>query len=242
MVENHKKQWAAQVATRGPSYSTPAKGDAAGLSDALQTAISGNSLWGKGVVSSKMEDSASALIMAREGLRTTAYDDPAKGAGKNIGFGYNLNQRSHKEIERDFKRAGINFGDLEGIRSGKVKISSDQARLLLEATVPQYVKAAQSVANGAKAGMWDELSNSQKAVLVDLAYQLGPGKLQKFKQSFKALMSGTADDLGNLFMVNYTDQTGKLVPDTRGHALRSAMYSGGMGGFVAHLKTNGYLK
>lgn len=167
---------------------------------------------------------AASLITQREGMALKVYDDPAKGAGKNIGMGYNLNANAD-QVAEDFRRARIPVETLGALREGKAQLTPDQAKKLLMVALPRYEKQAKAVAEATSSGMWDKLLPAERAVLIDIAYQVGdPGKYKK------ALAALAADDKAGFaaetasFYKRSSD--GAMVEDTRGKRLRAAMLEG----------------
>lgn len=166
---------------------------------------------------------ASSLISMGEGLALTAYDDPAHGAGKNIGFGYNLKANA-AHVDADLKAAMVPPQHIEGVKAGTHPLSQDQAERLLLRTVGRYERLAQAQVNEKQPGLWERLPPQQRAVLTDIAYQVGD--VSQFKNALSSLVSG--DDAG--FKANtkvfYTARDGSRKEDTRRKRLRDFMLAG----------------
>ncbi|WAW10004.1 hypothetical protein NB640_12415 [Oxalobacter vibrioformis] len=229
-------------ASDAPATSPKGTGDPYGRDTIVKQYLSSNGITDVKTGTSNYKDLAKALIATREGVRLSVYNDPARGAGKNIGIGYNLGSRTKEQVLRDFRAARIPTGYYDDILSGKRELTSDQARMLLDATFPQYERIAESTINGVRAGYWDHMPASQRAVIIDMAYQLGPQGLSKFKSSINAVVTEQAHTMDNIFKVQYTDRSGKTGLDTQGYALRAALWNRGAAGFASYLYANNYLK
>lgn len=166
---------------------------------------------------------AAALVTQGEGVALRAYPDPAGGAGKNIGMGYNLNANK-ANIAEDFRRAGIPVEAIEDIKAGRKSITADQAERLLVATLPRYMKRAEDTVEKVRPGMWERMTPQQKAVVTDVAYQVKD--IGKFAPSIEALFSGDQERIDKSFQVHYTDHKGVTKPDTRRNNLRGLLLSG----------------
>jgi len=165
-----------------------------------------------------------ALTATREGFVATRYPDPAKKAGNNIGFGYNLSSRTRQVIEKDFRAAGIDEKAVDAILEGKASITLEQGMRLLENTWKDYEKKAddaiqQTLTRNARLA----LPKNVRDVLVDIAYQAGD--VRQFHRAFTALQEGKTDNLDSLLKVHYEKEPGKMVPDVRGNQLRAHMLS-----------------
>lgn len=168
-------------------------------------------------------DYASALTAMGEGLVLNATMDPNPKAGKNIGYGYNLNANS-ATVAEDFRRAGIPVDKLEGIKAGTVQITQEQAARLLQVTKPRYVGLAQQSVEAIKPGMWGTMSEGQKAALVDVAYQTG--NPAQFKTALGKLAAGDAQGFQDALKVTYVNSEGSRVEDVRRNKLRTLMING----------------
>lgn len=167
---------------------------------------------------------AASLITQREGMALKAYDDPAKGAGQNIGMGYNLNANA-ATLESDFKRAGIPPSMIDAVRSGKAQLTPDQAKKLLLVALPRYEKQTKAVADSTAPGLWDKMLPAERAVMIDIAYQVGDPA--KYKQAWAALEKGDNEAFAKEVSSFYKRSSdGAMVEDTRGKRLRAAMLDG----------------
>lgn len=163
---------------------------------------------------------AAALIAVSEGLRLQAYDD---SGGRTIGFGYHFNGQTPEQIADDFRRASIPPEQVEAIKAGRFAITQEQATRLLEVTVPRYEGYAKAAVEKREAGAWEKLPSHQRAVLTDMAYQLGPQKLDQFDKGLSALLKGDASG-SNLEVMIGKGKDRKV--DSRRHTIRTVMLAG----------------
>jgi GH24 family phage-related lysozyme (muramidase) len=168
-------------------------------------------------------DLAASGIAAGEGLVLKATPDPNPKAGLNIGFGYNLNANADN-IAEDFRRAQIPMSSLEGIKSGKVQITPEQATRLLQAVTPRYVERARQAVEAAHPGLWTMVSEGQKAALTDVAYQVGD--VGQFKKAIAALAAKDQQGFQDALKVTYSDKNGNRQEDVRRNKLRNLMING----------------
>jgi len=169
-------------------------------------------------------DYAASLISMGEGVVLRAYDDPARGAGKNIGMGYNLNANANT-ARSDLKRAMVPEDQIEGVINGTASLTPDQAkRLLTVVALPRYEKQVRDVAESTHPGLWNRMKPEQKAVMIDIAWQTG--NPDKYKKAWRALASRNDGDFSDEIKSFYTDQGGARKEDTRRGNLRAAMLSG----------------
>ncbi|KQW02211.1 hypothetical protein [Rhizobacter sp. Root1221] len=166
---------------------------------------------------------AASLVTMGESVALRAYDDPAHGAGKNIGMGYNL-KANEKNVVSDLKRAGVPEERIEGIRDGSVQLTPEQAKRLLMVALPRYEKQTQTVAEAAAPGLWAKMTPAQRAVMIDVAYQVGDPA--KFKQAWAALAAGDQETFQKETKVFFTDRSGERKEDTRRNNLRASMLAG----------------
>lgn len=172
-------------------------------------------------------DATAALVTMGEGVRLTAYKDPATGAGMNIGIGYNFQGRGSR-IASDFAKAKIPNDDasIQAIKEGRMSISEEQAQRLLKAVLPEYKEIARKAVEARATGLWDKLPEHQKAVLTDVAYQVGD--VSQFKTALGHLMAGEAEAFGGALKVKYRKGAdGAYVTDDPRNNLRSLMLSQG---------------
>ena len=167
---------------------------------------------------------AASLTTMGESMALRAYDDPARGAGKNIGMGYNLDANAGHLVE-DFKAAGIPAEKIDDVKAGRAEITPQQAQRLLINALPRYAKQAESNAEAAQPGLWKRMLPAQRAVMTDIAYQAGGG--EKFPKAFAALAKGDAETFANETKVFYTNRAGARVEDTRRGGLRASLLAGG---------------
>ncbi len=166
---------------------------------------------------------AASLITQGEGVVYRAYDDPAQGAGKNIGTGYNL-KANKDNAPRDLRMAGVPAERIPGIIDGSQSLSPEQSDRLTLLAVGRYETLAQSQVDGVQKGLWTRLQPQQRAVLTDIAYQTGD--VGQFKKAIGSLVAGDVPGFQAASKVYYTNRQGVKVEDVRRNALRNAMLSG----------------
>lgn len=179
--------------------------------------------------SSGYRNQAAALITMGESVMLRAYPDPAKGAGNNIGMGYNLDANV-KNRSADLKAAGVPVEQLDAVIGGKAALTQEQASRLLQVSLPRYETSARVAVDKLDPTLWDRTTTAQKAVLIDVAYQVGTP--EKFPTALKALMSGDGTAFNDALKVHYTDRQGNFVEDTRRNNLRSHMLAGSFNNVV----------
>jgi hypothetical protein len=166
---------------------------------------------------------ARALITLGEAVMLTAYDDPAKGAGKNIGMGYNLKANA-KVAAEDLRKAGVPPDEIPKVLAGQRAITPRHAMNLLNVAMPRYEQAARAAIEKAQPGAWESLPPRAKAALIDVAWQAGSP--EKFQKATQALLAGDMQGFADNLKVHYKNKQGEMVEDVRRNQLRSAMLGG----------------
>lgn len=166
---------------------------------------------------------AASLVTMGEGVMLNRYDDPAKGAGKNIGMGYNLDANK-ANVESDLGRAGVPKERIQDVIQGRASLTPDQAKRLLFVALPRYEKQVKDVAEATSAGLWDRMAPSQKAAMIDVAWQVGDPA--QFKKAWAALAAGDQKAFADETKVTYVNHAGARVEDTRRNNLRASMLAG----------------
>ena len=166
---------------------------------------------------------AASLISMGEGVMLETYEDPAQGAGRNIGMGYNLTANA-ATAPADLKRAGVPDERIREVLDGKRRLEPDQAKRLLLVALPRYEKQVQEVAEATSPGLWNRMTPAQKAVMIDVAWQVGSA--DKFKQAWGALAANDMPRFADETKVFYTDRSGAKKEDTRRNNLRASMLAG----------------
>lgn len=167
---------------------------------------------------------AAALITVGEGVAVRPYADPAAGAGMNIGMGYNLKANAGN-VDQDLKEAGLDQQAIAAVKAGTAALTPEQSKRLLMAALPRYEKQAQQAAEAATPGLWGRMTASQRAVMIDVAWQTGDPS--KFKKAFAAIESGDAKAFEAETQVAYTSaKTGQRVVDTARAGHRAALLAG----------------
>jgi GH24 family phage-related lysozyme (muramidase) len=169
------------------------------------------------------EGLAAALITMGESVALQAYDDPAQGAGKNIGMGYNL-QANAKTVRSDLKRALVPEERIDQVLAGEVQLTPEQAKRLLMVAMPRYEKQVQEVAEATSPGLWARMKPVQKAVMVDVAWQVG--STEKFKKAWEAVAANDMEKFTEETKVTYVDRSGTRREDKRRNDLRASMLAG----------------
>ncbi|NCT81908.1 MAG: hypothetical protein GXC94_02080 [Comamonadaceae bacterium] len=166
---------------------------------------------------------AASLVAMGEGVALTAYDDPARGAGKNIGMGYNL-AANKATVDADLKAAGVPESRIESVKAGTLSLTQDQAKRLVMVALPRYMKQTEAVAESVAPGLWSSMTAQQKAVMVDIAYQTGNPK--SFVKAWNALKDNDQDAFLAETKTYFTNQAGERQEDTRRAGLRDALLRG----------------
>lgn len=166
---------------------------------------------------------AASLVAAREGVVLGSYQDPASGAGQNIGTGYNLKANA-ATVDADLKAVGVPPERLQDIKEGRAGLTPDQAKWLTQLSVKRFEPKVKAVAEATQAGLWDKLTPPQKAVMVDVAYQTGDAS--QYKKAWAALAKGDTESFRQELKTFYTNQQKQRVEDTRALDLRSSLLQG----------------
>ncbi len=166
---------------------------------------------------------AASLATVREGMALGAYADPARGAGSNIGMGYNLKGNS-ATVDADLKAVGVAPERLKDIKEGRAGLTPDQAKWLTQLSVKRLEPQVKAAAESTQAGLWDKLSIPQKAVMVDIAYQTN--KPQDFKKAWAALAAGNNGAFQQELKTFFTNHQGQRTEDTRALDLRASVLKG----------------
>jgi len=166
---------------------------------------------------------AGSLIAMREGVSLTAYPDPNPDAGMNIGAGYNLKANS-ATANQDLKRAGVPEDRIEDVKTGRASLTPDQAKRLIEVATPRYESLARKSAEDTAPGLWNRMTTQQRAVMVDIAYQVGDPA--QFKKAWAALAAGKTQEFSDETRVFYKNREGQVVEDNRARELRASMLAG----------------
>lgn len=166
---------------------------------------------------------AASLITMGEAVALTSYDDPNPDAGRNIGMGYNLKANAGRARE-DLKRAGVPEERIDQVLKGEVELLPAQAKRLLDISLPRYSKLAEKAAEETAPGLWGRMLPSQRAVMIDVAWQTGDP--DQFRKAWKALADNKPDEFAAAIKVFYSDGSGQKVEDKRRNGLRAAMLAG----------------
>lgn len=164
-----------------------------------------------------------AMITVGEEVMLGRYEDPAKGAGFNIGMGYNFNANA-KTLHKDLERAGVIRSEVQKVIDGKAQITPRQAMNLLTLQLDRYEDAAQRAVEKRQPGAWARIPPRAKAALIDVAWQAGdPGQ---FTTAISKLLEGDVGGFSESLVVTYKDKAGNRKVDTRRNQMRSALLAG----------------
>lgn len=166
---------------------------------------------------------AASLVTMGETVALRAYDDPAQGAGQNIGMGYNLKANA-KTVRSDLKRAMVPEDRIDDVLAGKADLTTDQAKRLLLLTLPRYEQRVREVAEESSPGLYDRMTPAQKAVMVDIAWQVGDPA--QFRKAWESLAKGDTAKFAEETKVFYTARDGTRKEDVRRNNLRASMLAG----------------
>lgn len=115
---------------------------------------------------------AADVIASEEGLPKKGkayYDPPGQKNLVSVGYGHQIKP---EEYQQGFIQAGNDRIPLQGDKGVDTVLTPDQAKALLSADLPKYVKAAQ-VPLGES---WNKLTDNQKSALTSYAYNTGSTK------------------------------------------------------------------
>lgn len=166
---------------------------------------------------------AASLVTMGEGLSLQRYQDPAKGAGMNIGMGYNLNANKDHAVS-DLTMAGVPQERIQDVIEGRASLTQRQAERLLLNTLPRFADQVKRTADATNPELWGRMTPAQKAVMIDVAYQAGDPA--KFKKAWAALSANDPKIFAEETKVTYTNQAGAKVEDTRRNNLRASLLTG----------------
>lgn len=152
---------------------------------------------------------------------------PGGASGVTIGRGYDMKNRTKKQVLRDLEAAGVGEDEAQKLAKGaglkgaaaekfvedntSLEISLDQQHALFEKTYPSYVKTAERVYNKTiakvkkdpKPVQWSQLDPAIRDVLVDFTYQ---GKIKSPKKT-APIQAGMYNNLGDLISFIQKDST-----------------------------------
>lgn len=166
---------------------------------------------------------AASLITMGEAVMLQSYPDPAKDAGNNIGTGYNLKANAANAAS-DLKRSGVPESLVQDVIDGKRQMTTDQVMRLTQIAMPRYETLARETAEKSAPGLWEKMTPPQRAVMIDVAYQVG--NVAQFKQAWAALAKGDAAAFAEHAQTSFVNKAGVRVKDTRRNSLRAAMLQG----------------
>lgn len=183
-----------------------------------------------------MNDLTGALTVMGEGVANRAYPDHSSKE-PTIGVGYNM-VKNAKTLAEDFRRAGIpsDPASLEAIAAGQKEITNDQAMRLFTVVKPRYEGMAKTAVERTAPGLWSKLPPNQRAVLTDLAYQVGYADKSKavkdYEKVLDSLLKGDNQAAAEALGVSWTKASdGSVKFDEHRNNLRAHMLSSPNGFF-----------
>tara|TARA_R110002167_G_scaffold140867_1_gene328850 strand:- start:1368 stop:1919 length:552 start_codon:yes stop_codon:yes gene_type:complete len=150
-------------------------------------------------------------LALHEGVEPSVYTD-TKGK-RTIGIGFNLDEPSNR---KKAEAVGLNVQDM---LSGKKTLSDKEIKLLYNESIKQATKDANAYLP--KAGRQPPIVQK---ILIDMAFNLGRTKLNKFKNMRSALMEGdynkAADEMVDSLWYNQVGDRSKRLEDMMRSAAR----------------------
>lgn len=179
----------------------------------------------RGATASGTLGMAMSLIAMGEGAVGTVYQDPNKEAGLDIACGYNLKANA-ANLEKDFKAAGIPLEHIEDIKAGRRSLTPTQITNLTRTAVNSRMLAVVNYAQKNHPGVWEKMTDPQRAVMIDIQYQTRKG-VSEFKNAWAALEAGDTQKFQDSIAVSYRPTDGSpLKLDARRNGLRAALLAG----------------
>lgn len=189
----------------------------------LTSRIANDLAFGPGASRTDHLSLAGSLVALREGVVLSAHQDPNPQAGQNIGAGYNLKANA-EYVNSDLKRAGVPESRLEDVKAGRASLTPDQVKRLIQVALPRYEESTRKAAEQAAPGLWDRMTPQQRAVMVDVSYQVGDAG--QFKKAWHALATGNTQAFQAELTASYRNAKGEMVEDARGRDLRASLLMG----------------
>lgn len=145
------------------------------------------------------------LMAIHEGVKTKVYPDPIlKWEAPTIGIGHNLKKPSSKQL---LKSLGLNYED---VISGKKELTKHQIDKIFESDLTQAINDASGFVNN-----FNVLPKEAKTVLIDMAFNMGITRLNKFVKFKTALenedFSLAAREMKNSNWYNQVGNRGKAL-------------------------------
>ena len=127
-------------------------------------------------------------LILHEGMRPTRYYDTEKHP--TIGVGFNLDR---SDARKAIEKIGLDYSK---VRQGELSLSTEQALKLLSVDIEVAIRSAKSIFTN-----FDDLGAVRQRVLVDMAFNLGQGRLARFVKLKSAVESSdfeaAADEMQN---------------------------------------------
>ena len=120
-------------------------------------------------------------IKKDEGFRKGVYEDTM--GIKTIGYGFNLERAGSQEA---LDAANIT-SSLEDLKSGKMQLTEEEASRLMMGEMGHFRKVAE---NYVGKETWGILGQNKQGILTNMAYNMGEGTLNKFKNLRAAIVAG----------------------------------------------------
>ena len=145
---------------------------------------------------------ASVLIAEHEGKRNEVYLDSL--GIPTIGIGFNLQR---KDARAKLKAVGA---DIDAVIAGEETLTDEQVSALFREDVQQAERDARDLLQD-----FDEASPNRQQALIDMAFNLGKGKLTGFKRMLAAANRGdwqtAADEAQNSVWFNQVGRRGPRI-------------------------------
>ena len=168
---------------------------------------------GKKVIVTPQRSALQQQLMRDEGFKPKVYKD-TRGID-TVGIGFNLEK---KGAQKSLDEAGINKS-VADLRSGKASLTQEEAQKLMMGEIPYFRSVAEKYVGSAT---WKKLPPSKRNALTNLAFNLGPKKLELFSKLKKAIQDENWDEAENQLLYNEKGETSKYASQVKGRATRIA--------------------
>jgi len=121
-------------------------------------------------------------LKRHEGVEESTYNDSL--GIPTIGVGFNLKRRDAK---KQIKALGLDYDNVIG---GSQKLSQGNINTLLDITMDESIEAARR-----SVPQFDALPENQKRVFVDMIFNMGESKFNKFRNLKKAIGAGDIEGM-----------------------------------------------
>jgi len=129
-------------------------------------------------------------LRRHEGVRNQVYVDTL--GNRTIGVGFNMERAGARE---DITRVG---GDYDALLVGQARLSENQINNLLREDTNDAISVAENFVGPRE---YNELAPRAREILIDMAFNMGPGTINRFRNFRQALIdedySVAADEMEN---------------------------------------------